>query len=179
MMVNSDKLISFLILIYLGSPVRSAGQTDASGYPVLEIGTQSSNIFGKDSSGVIHSLHSVESKNILLFFYETSCHFCEAILPEMKEKYPEWKKKGYEIYALPLNKDFEGWQAQIREQKSDWINVTDTVNTEQIRQAYKITVTPTIYVLDDKRKIASTRLVRPEAIDEWISLHSENIIQKK
>ena len=83
------------------------------------------------------------------------------------------------IRDRPLNKDFEGWQAQIREQKSDWINVTDTINAEQIRQAYKITVTPTIYVLDDKRKIASTRLVRPEAIDEWISLHSENIIQKK
>lgn len=178
MMVTVLRSFHLICLILLFFSTGSLAQTDDSGYPVLEKGSAAVNISGTDTSGKLIPLFSLKNKYILLFFYETSCHLCEAILPEMKEHYRAWKEQGCEIYAIPLNRNYEEWKLLMLNNQFPWINVIDTTNADGVRSAYKITVTPTVYVLDSERKIASSRLARPEKIDEWLLHHSKSNSEK-
>lgn len=162
---NQTILIFSLLLV---TALSGHAQTDASGYPVPVIGTKAMNIEGKDLQGKKIPLFSLNENYIVLFFYETSCHFCEAIFPEMKLNYPEWKKKGLEVYSVPVNRDYDGWKILSKEQNFPWINVMDTLHLDSLKSAYKISVSPTIFILDKSRNIVSSRLVRPDGINEWL-----------
>lgn len=167
MLLRANQTILIFSLLLL-TALTGHAQTDASGYPIPAIGTKAMNIEGKDLQGKKISLFTLKENYIVLFFYETSCHFCEAVFPEMKLNYPGWKENGLEVYSVPVNRDFEGWKLLSKEQNFPWINVIDTIHLDSLKSAYKISVSPTIFILDKSRNIVSSRLVRPDGINEWL-----------
>ena len=167
MLLRANRTIMLFSLLLMTASSGHA-QTDASGYSVPAIGSKAMNIEGKDLQGKEISLFSLKENYLVLFFYETSCHFCEAIFPEMKLNYPAWKENGMEVYSIPVNRDYEGWKLLSMEQNFPWINVIDTIHLDSLKSVYKISVSPTIFILDKSRNIVSSRLVRPDGINEWL-----------
>ena len=55
----------------------------------------------------------------------------------------------------------------------------DTVNRDTIKSAFKINVSPTIYALDKNKRIASSRMVRAEMIEEWLKENYKSTHQSK
>lgn len=165
----------FLVSAFVLLSVEMKAQTDASGYPVVSKGSKAADISGIDFSGKNMNLYSLHSDFILLFFYEPGCHFCEMIFPELKEKYPDWKKKGCELFAVPFSGDSITWRTFVKENELPWINIFENNAGEGARINYKLTVSPTIYLLDREKKICSTRMMRPEEIE----LALEELLKKK
>ncbi|HNP48448.1 MAG TPA: TlpA disulfide reductase family protein [Bacteroidia bacterium] len=178
-MIKKQIIYFFLLLVSHLPALKCTAQSDVSGYPVPVIGTTAFNIQGIDSSGNKRDLFSLKENTIFLFFYETSCHLCEAVLPDLIQNYERWKASGIEIYSVAISNDHDIWKGFLREHPTPWINVMDTVNKDTIVSTFKINVSPTIYALDKNKRIASSRMVRAEMIEEWLKENYKSTPQQK
>ena len=79
-----------------------------------------------------------------------------------------WKAKGVKVYAVLTEDQKPAWVKYIKEHKlGDWINVYQTkemadavAKTEQpsFRQLYDVIMTPTMYLLDNDKRIIGKKL---------------------
>lgn len=165
------RLIILLVCSLLA--LSSRAQTDASGYPVLPEGTQAPPLDGIDLGGKAVSLKCSKADFIALFFYEPGCHFCEYILPDLQSLYARERGPHLEIIAVALTADTLAWRSFVREHPTGWIDLLPA-NLQQVKTDYRIEVAPTIYLLDQKRRIRSTRLVRSDDLElRWFELYNE------
>jgi hypothetical protein len=76
-------------------------------------------------------------------------------------------KKSVAVFAVGIESDMDVWKKYIRDNKLDWINVSDLYNQTNFRSFYDIYSTPVIYLLDDRKRIIAKRL-DAERIGEFI-----------
>lgn len=122
------------------------------------IGSQAQNMILIDSMGGFKSLYAVEANYTLIMFYEISCSHCRKEIAELKSWYPD-NTFGLEIFAVCTDTSLSDWKKFLIEQKLDWIHVNGTRSvTPDYHDLYDIRVTPTLYLLDDRKKIIAKRL---------------------
>lgn len=113
-------------------------------------------------------LSMVNSKYVVLYFWDTDCGHCKKIIPEWHKLYREneFKKKGVESFLVYTQTDMEKWKKFVQEQDMfDFINVFDPYQNTNFRTNYDIYSTPVVYVLDKERKIIAKRLPPETVVD--------------
>ena len=139
-------------------------------YPSLEPGIHAPSIHAKDKNGKSFRLSKVRSKFTLLYFYEVHCHLCAVVTPELKKLYNSYHSIGLEVVAIPVESDREEWKKYIEEEHLDWLNIfPDNGTLDKLRSDYKISVSPTMYLLDRKKMVLTQRLGRIEHLEEQLN----------
>lgn len=158
-------LISFFVLAGCFSPLISFGQENSL-YPSLNPGIKAPAIKAKNADGKEFHLSKVKSRLTLLYFYEVHCHLCAVVTPELKKLYDSYHKTGLEVVAIPVESDRDEWIKYVADERLDWLNVfPDSGLLDKLRSDYKLTVSPTMYLLDRKKIVLTQRLGRIEHVE--------------
>ena len=73
--------------------------------------------------------------------------------------YQEFTRDEFDVFAVYTQSDKKEWLEYVNEKGYDeWINVWDPYNLTNFRFFYNIYSTPTIYLLDENKKIVAKRI---------------------
>jgi thiol-disulfide isomerase/thioredoxin len=111
-------------------------------------------------------LSDIKSKYTLVVFGASWCPKCTNEIPEVAKNYTNWKKNGLEVVFVSLDekeKDFINFASSF-----PFISLCDYQKwNSPIAQNYYVFGTPTMYLLDDSRKI----ILRPNSVKQmeaWV-----------
>ncbi len=137
------------------------------------IGLKAADLEMVDTAGKPSPLYQLSADYTVVCFWDPTCGHCKEELPRLDSIYrASWKKHGVKIYAV-LSADDKAdlkpeWIKYIREHNlQDWVNVYQTKEKEEsikaaqkasYRQLYDITLTPTLYLLDNEKRIIGKKL---------------------
>ncbi len=102
-------------------------------------------------------LHSLPAKYTVLFFYEPDCGHCKKATPKMLKAYHNMKKLDVEVVGFYTQADTVKWRKFIEKHKLDWLNLWSPFD-QVYRKYYNIKSTPSIFLLDQDKKIIAKRL---------------------
>lgn len=124
----------------------------------------------KDSSGKVRPLADLQAKYTLVLFWDPECSHCKVTVPEIDSMYfAKWKKQGVKIYAVNTGEEYtKEWKKFINEHNlGEWTNVMQSkaereaegkAQVANYRQLYDVTQTPTIFLLDEQKRIIAKKL---------------------
>lgn len=110
-----------------------------------------------DINGKHGSLHSLNATHTLLFFYTPGCETCKEIFasldnePLIKQAVDEKKLKLVAVYC---DQEVEKWKQYAPNINAKWSNVM-TDQKFKTEQPFAIRATPSIYLLDAKKRVLS------------------------
>jgi protein-disulfide isomerase len=148
------------------------------------IGLKAADLEMLDTAGKLSPLYEVASDYTVVCFWDPTCGHCKEELPKLDSIYrASWKKHGVKMYAVlsaDSKEDLKSeWIKYIREHNlGDWINVYQTKEMESAitasqkpgyRQLYDITLTPTLYLLDNEKRIIGKKLTWQQ-LDELLQV---------
>lgn len=146
------------------------------------IGEQADNIQMLTTSNDTINLYDVKANYTLLVFWDPTCGHCKEELPKIDSVYrASWKDKGMKIFAVLTEKTPDLWREYITAHHiEDWVNVyqspamAEAENKSQkpgFRQMFDVTMTPTILLLDDQKRIIAKKLSW-EQINDFLQVKS-------
>lgn len=136
------------------------------------IGSQAPNMILLDTAGGFKALYGMEAGYTLVFFYETGCSHCRKEIAALSEWYPE-NPYDLRVFAVCTDTSLADWKQYIGEIGLDWVHVNGTRSiTPDYHDLYDIRVTPTLYLLDDKKKIVAKRLKVDQLIPFLANYHA-------
>lgn len=114
------------------------------------------------------SLHEVNARFTVLYFWDSECSHCKRVTPELKIISDKLRPLGLEVFAVNTEPDKETWLNAVNSyQIQNWTNVNDPGNLSGFREKYDLYATPMIYLLDADKKILAKR-ISPEQVEEII-----------
>lgn len=118
------------------------------------------------ASNLPKKLSDLESKYTVIVFGASWCLKCTEELPEITKQYSKWQTQGLEVVFVSLDEDKKMFESFAKD--FPFISTCDYQKWKRdIVQDYYVFATPTIYLLDNKRKI----LLRPNSakqVDAWV-----------
>ncbi len=126
----------------------------------LRVGQTAPEIVSNDSDGKTIALSTLIGKDVLMvYFWASWCEGCEAENPNIVRIYNKYKERGFDIYAVSLDKDKAEWFKAIQKHGYPWTNVSDLREWEsEAVKTYNVNRTPAIYLLDEEGRIMSKNL---------------------
>ena len=122
------------------------------------IGSIAPNLILMDTAGGFQSMYHQPSKYMVVLFYESDCNHCKKEITALKT-WLEDDPYGVKVFAVCTDTSLAEWKNFINKYELDWINVNGTRSvTPDYHDLYDIRMTPTIFLLDDKKKILAKRL---------------------
>lgn len=146
--------------------------------PIL-IGNKAPELILIDTAGKFISLHHTIAKYIIVLFYEYDCGHCKKEVNELKE-WMTTQQLGVHIFAVCTDTSLVQWKKFIKTQKLDWINVNATRSiTRDYHDLYGISMTPTLFLLDEKKTIVAKRLKSDQLIPFIENYDKTNALKTK
>lgn len=115
-------------------------------------------------------LHSINSPYTLVVFWDPTCGHCKEEIPRIDSLYKaSWKNLGVAIFAVNMDEAVnEQWKSFINEHHlSDWHHAYQPTAVRKqeaqkgipnFRQLYDVFQTPTLYLLDEQKRIIAKKL---------------------
>lgn len=110
-----------------------------------------------DTLMVPHSLHRMPGRYTLLLFWSPTCGHCRDIIPEIYKVFERVQDSmdmtAFAILTEPDPTTVEKWKKFLHEKNMDsprWVNLNGGEANVDWREVYDITVTPQIYLIDNK-----------------------------
>ncbi len=126
------------------------------------MGKTAVNIMLPDTSNKLTMLQTVKGKYTVLIFWEPTCSHCKKEMPILKNYYDSLRSAGIslQVYAILSDMDTVNWKKFVKENNLNWVNVKgkDPQELQNAKYYYDVYSTPTLYVLDEKKKIIGKRL---------------------
>lgn len=122
----------------------------------FKVGNVVPNIILPDSTGSLIDLNKINAEKTLLIFYTSWCPHCQKLLPEIYNLYKDKKGGKVEVIAVSMDTTRTDWLNFIKMNNLNWINVSDLNGWDsQSARDYYIYATPTMFLVDQERKIIS------------------------
>lgn len=109
------------------------------------------------------SLHDIDARFTVLYFWDSECGHCNRQTPLLKEFYERLNPKGVEIFGANTEADRNKWLDYVRKNNLEWIQVNDPANASGFRDKYDIWATPLIFLLDEDKRIVAKRITVEQA----------------
>ncbi len=133
----------------------------------------------QDTSGKDRTFTNIKSKYTVLFFWDPNCGHCQKETPKLAELYNKSKEKlKFEVYAINTQNDLPAWKNFIKTHKLNWINVNNARGESNAQKMYDIYSTPTMYILDENKKIIAKRL-GVEQLEDFLTNYETYSNKKK
>jgi peroxiredoxin len=121
---------------------------------------------GYGSDNFPKKLSDLKSKYTVVVFGAVWCPKCTEELPEIAKQYPKWKENSVEVVFVSLDENKESYRDLVK--NFPFISTSDFKKWESpIVKDYYVFATPTMYLLDENRKI----ILRPHSVkqmDAWV-----------
>ena len=107
-------------------------------------------------SGKKLNLSEIKSKYTLLFFYEPGCQYCEEVIQHYQSQsiINQLIETGkLTVFAIYPYGELNAWESYQNQFPRSWINGMDKEMKIIKNQLYDIKATPTIYLLDEYKKV--------------------------
>ena len=91
----------------------------------LGIGEPAPEVVMPDPDGKPIALSSLNGKVVLIDFWAAWCNPCRIANIKLKELSDKYRSHGFEIYGISLDRNREQWIQGIKEDKIDWVQVSD------------------------------------------------------
>jgi len=131
------------------------------------IGKTGKDLIMETSAGEWVSLHEIDAKYTVLYFWEPNCGHCKEATPALYDIYRKYKEKGLEVFAVYTQDNDEEWLNYLNKNGFDWINVHDSTQNTYFRFYYDIYSTPVVYLLDEEKVIVAKR-ISVESLDKML-----------
>lgn len=145
----------------------------------LLIGQQAPNLKMNRRDGSPVELYKLEAKYTILYFWKYDCTSCKKSTPHMKEFYEKWKDKGVEIFSICTKQNTieKCWEYIDEKEIGEWLHATDRY--QRFFKDYDVRSTPSIYVLDENKKIVSKRIGAQQLDDLLQQLEKQRVLQEE
>jgi thiol-disulfide isomerase/thioredoxin len=121
-----------------------------------EIDSKAFNFKIKSFDGEDFKLSKIGAKNILIVFWSMWCPHCTDMMPDLFKIYQKFKNKNFEIVAICIDDEIDGWQKAVKEQRYGWINsIEPDKGKSKILSEYNVVGTPVMILIDNSLKIIS------------------------
>jgi len=142
--------------------------------PIM-IGQKAPNMIMIDTNNRLVSMHNIASKFLILLFWDPDCGHCEQEIPKIKDFYDQNREAyGLTILAICSDTSLTKWKSQVKKKKMNWINVDGPRTlTGDYHEQYNISLTPVIYILNEKKEIIAKNLRA-----EQLQLFMKNYIEQ-
>lgn len=131
--------------------------------PIL-IGNSAPNLILLDTASGFKSLYQVEAKYTIVLFYEIDCGHCQNEIHQLKP-FTDSTYINLQVFAVCTDTSLVEWKKFIVKNNLKWLNVNGTRSiTPDYHQLYNIRMTPTLFLLDENKKIIAKRLKSEQLI---------------
>ena len=133
----------------------------AQGIINLRVGNTPPNFTIADPSGKMIDLGEEVAKHeyTLVMFWASWCHKCEQEIPNLVPMYKDFNPRGFGVVGVSVDQQKAAWTKAIADNQIPWSNVSQLRGWDApITDDYKITQTPTYFLLDKEGKI----VLKPE-----------------
>lgn len=119
-----------------------------------------------DQNGKLQKLSDLKGKTIFLDFWASWCTPCRKENPNLVKTYNKFKSKGFEIFAVSLDKNKETWLKTIENDNLNWYHVNDLKgNGNKASLIYGVEGVPESFLID-QNGIIIARDLRGKELNE-------------
>lgn len=120
------------------------------------VGTKARDFSVTLTDGSHQNLSKIKATYKLVAFWSMWCPHCTEMLPELYKTYLNYKLKGFEVVAVCIDDEIEGWKKFIHEKKYNWVNTFEPDNGEsKILKEYNVDGTPKLFLVNKNMEIIS------------------------
>jgi thiol-disulfide isomerase/thioredoxin len=107
-----------------------------------------------------------EGKYVLVDFWASWCAPCRSEFPFLRKDYEKYHSKGFEIFAVSIDKDMDAWKSMLETENFPWINtINQGEGDADAQKAYSVAAIPANFLIGPKGKIIDKNL-RGEYLEE-------------
>jgi len=118
----------------------------------LAIGQPAPDFSTTDINGKEITLSKIEAKKTLLVFWASWCPHCDEIMPTINSYYDSGK--NIEVISISIDESKNDLMKSLEENDYGWINIAELQGWNgPIIEEYGIVATPSIFILDENKKI--------------------------
>lgn len=124
------------------------------------IGKTGANLMMQDEALQPKSMYDIKKKYTVLYIFDPDCGHCREESPKLVEFYNKNKVKfNLEVFAVSSDTSMSKMKNYIKEMKMTWITVNGPRSyVGPYSKLYYAETTPSLYILDDKKKIIAKGL---------------------
>jgi peroxiredoxin len=144
------------------------------------IGTIAPNLIMQNEKLQPKALYDIKNKYTIIFFFKPTCSHCREETPKLVNFYTAKKAKyNLEVFAVATDTSMKEMRDFIKEFKTPWttVNGPRTFQKEHFSKHYYAELTPTVYIIDEKKKIIA-RKIDVEQIDNFLTNY-ESMLKRK
>ena len=106
------------------------------------------------------------NKVTMVDFWASWCGPCRAFNPTLTKIYKEFKKKGFGIIGVSLDRDKDSWVKAIKDDKLDWVHVSDLGYwNNEVGKLYNVQFVPQNIFVDQEGKIIKRHASEEEIVE--------------
>ncbi len=146
----------------------------AQGIINLQVGKTPPNFtMDKWDGGSLNLMETAKAnKYTLVMFWASWCHKCEQEIPVLIPVHAKYKSQGFEAIGVSLDQARSTWVGVIEQRGMGYPNVSQLQGWDSpIVKDYKITATPTYFLLDSEGKI----VLKPKRVYEVDAFLAKNL----
>lgn len=137
-------------------------------------GSEVPDLVGPAPSGEILKLSDLRGKVVLIDFWASWCGPCRKENPNVVQMYKKYAEKGFEIFAVSLDRDKARWEKAIADDQLSWQHISDLKHWKSEYAAlYGVRSIPDTLLIDAEGKIIARNL-RGQQLEQAL----ENIFGK-
>ena len=123
------------------------------------IGMQGKNLIMQDANLQPRSMYDIKNKYTILFIFDPDCSHCKEETPKLLKFYNEYRTKfDIEVFAVSSDTSMAKMNSFIKNFKMPWITVNGPrTYVGSYHDLYDAMQTPTLYILDEKKKIIAKK----------------------
>jgi thiol-disulfide isomerase/thioredoxin len=136
------------------------------------VGKKAPNLIMQDANRKPRSMYDIKNKYTILYIFDPDCGHCKEETPRLVEFYDK-KKFDIEVYAVSADTSMAKMRDYIREMKMKWITVNGPrTYVGPYQDLYDAVTTPSLYVIDDKKKIIAKK-VPAEKLEDFFAQYEK------